>query len=536
MIDMTLFGDEVVSANKFVRNRTNANKERAPRLTAAHITPSHNIVYATETNNFLREMLRLHTDKAVTVEQILYHIGKQITGKTLDEYKEFESNLNFKIPHLVSLEHDLLGSVYQFLTTKRERLEIGSFYTSKSMVEDIVKNIEISSTDTVFDPACGSGNLLFNSKITLPSQIFGIDNDPTAVMCCKFNYYKKFGNNAPAPQIYCKDFIEFVHTNKRHFNYVICNPPFGATLNISTLYNSTVKTEDSLTYFVEHGAKIANTSIFILPESVINVKKHTPLRQWILNYVNLEHIKSYGATFSGTMFPIVAITLSTKNNTPDFIFDNKRVLKENIKRIPFFYFRPIDKDASIILKKVFDKQSQSLKGSVFALGVVTGDNKSKLFDHKVSGSEPIITGKDITPFEIASPQKYIIYNRDDMQQVAPEELYRAKEKLVYKTVSRSMIFAIDYSGSLTLNSANFIIPKNLTISNKCLMALLNSKLYNKLNEMIYGENKISRTNLENLPIPDISIEQQKEIESYIDQKEYDKIDSIVYSIFDITEE
>ncbi len=156
-----------------------------------------------------------------------------------------------------------------------------------------------------------------------------------------------------------------------------------------------------------------------------------------------------------------------------------------------------------------------------------------MFSEPQKNSEPVITGKDITKFKIAKPKKYIIYDRRNLQQVAPDKLYRHKEKIIYKTVSRNMIFALDTTGSLTLNSANFFIPKNLTISAKCLVALLNSDLYETLNKLLYGENKISRTNLENLPLPDIDIPTQKQIERLVDTGQYDKINQIVNSIFDL---
>lgn len=530
-MNQDLFGN-IIQPGRFVRNRTNTNKEKLCRLSTAHIIPSHNIIYPAETNRFLKEMLELHSS-GISTEKILYYIGTKLIGKPLEEFSAFSSLLDFEIPTLVAKEHDLLGSVYQYLTVKRERLERGSFYTNKAMIEDIIAKLNINSSDTLLDPACGSGNLLLNSKISNPAQIYGIDNDPIAIMCCKFNYYLKFGNDAPEPQIFCKDFIDFVLNNKKHFDYTICNPPFGATLNISSLYSSTVKTEDSLTYFVEHASLLATKSVFILPESVLNVKKHTALREWMINSVDIENITSYGTGFSGTMFPIVAVTLSSKPSTSTFTFDGKIVFKDSIRNIPFYYLRPIDGYCSTLIRKVFEKQTQSLKDSIFALGVVTGDNKTKLYDVQIPNSEPIITGKDITPFKISAPKKFIIYDRNKLQQVAPDKLYRSEEKLVYKTVSRDMIFAIDYSRSLTLNSANFIIPRNLTISTKCLMALLNSDLYNILNKILFGENKVSRTNLENLPLPDISKSQQKIIENCIDKEDYKRLNEIIYSIFDI---
>ena len=40
-----------------------------------------------------------------------------------------------------------------------------------------------------------------------PCQIFGIDNDPIAVMLVKFNLLLKFRNESFTPQIFCSDYI-----------------------------------------------------------------------------------------------------------------------------------------------------------------------------------------------------------------------------------------------------------------------------------------------------------------------------------------
>ena len=522
----------VATKKILVKNRTRANKVKSSRLKAEYILPYHNIKETTITATFLKSLLELHNN-GETVESILYNVGIQLAKKELPEYSQFKkSSPSIVIPKECFNEFDLLGSIYQYLTTKYDRLARGSFYTSQTMINAILSRLEISSTDTFFDPACGSGNLLFNDKIKNPKQIYGIDNDPIAIMCCKFNYYIRFGCNAPIPNIHCTDFITFFKANQnKFFTYILCNPPFGATIDVSALNDVTVETEDSLTYFVEHGSKLGNVGIFILPESVINVKKHTELRKWILTNTNLERIISFGANFAGTMFPIVTLFLNNTTNTTIFDYDGKKVSKETIKSLPFYYFRPIDEKYDKMLHQVFSLKGQSLLGSEFGLGVVTGDNKTKLFDTQINGSEPIITGKDIKPFSIKKPTKYLIFDRSKLQQVAPDELYRAKEKIVYKTVSRDMIFAIEDTKALTLNSANFFIPKGLTLSNKCLVGLLNSTLFNELNHILYGENKISRTNLENLPLPNMPKDVQKQIETYIDKKDYVGMNKAIYNYY-----
>lgn len=520
-------GDIIVK--KIVSNRTNKNRSKQSRLSCEYVLPSHNIKYPDTTVPFLRNLLELHKS-GYAIGSVLFAVSRALLGTELSEYKKFDSGLVLDIPEKVKHENDLMGSVYQYLTPKDARLSKGTFYTNASMTENIVSKMDIKDTDIIFDPACGSGNLLFNSKIKRPEQIIGVDFDELAVMCCKVNYYLKFGLNAPSPKIFHDDFFKYILNNNLEVDYVLCNPPFGATIDVSCLLRGDdISTEDSLTYFVEYATPLAKKkAVFILPESVINVKKHTDLRAWILNKSNLLEINSYGANFSGTMFPIITLSLDNNSSKDTFIYDGDIVKKHIITKIPYSYFRPINRKNEILLSKVFKKNKQSLLGSVFGLGIVTGDNKKKVFSDYKKGAEPVITGKDINKYNIKKPTRYIFYDRDNLQQVAPDALYRNKQKIIYKTVSRDMIFALDTTGTLTLNSANFFIPKkDLTISVKCLLALLNSRLYDKLNKILYGENKISRTNLENLPIPDIDIDTQKLLEQFVDAQEYGAIDAVI---------
>ena len=82
---------------------------------------------------------------------------------------------------------------------------------------------------------------------------------------------------------------------------------------------------------------------------------------------------------------------------------------------------------------------------------------------------------------------------------------------------------------------NFSFIKLLikTFNLQCLIGLLNSQVYEKLNKLLYGENKIGRINLENLPIPYIDENIQIMIEKLIDDEKYDEIDKIISQIFDL---
>ena len=130
--------------------------------------------------------------------------------------------------------------------------------------------------------------------------------------------------------------------------------------------------------------------------------------------------------------------------------------------------------------------------------------------------EKIYTGKQIQPYILKPAQKYIIYDRTKLQQVAKDEFYRAPEKLVYKFISDKLVFSYDNSGALFLNSANILIPMIPSMSVKCVMAFLNSELFQYLYIRLFGEVKILKGNLMELPFPELSEQENQSLTILVD--------------------
>ena len=197
---------------------------------------------------------------------------------------------------------------------------------------------------------------------------------------------------------------------------------------------------------------------------------------------------------------------------------------------------------SEIIQSVQKLGCYTLRDSIWALGIVTGDNKKKLFTTSIPQTEPIYTGKEISPYVLKKPMKYVVYDRKNFQQVAKDEIYRAEEKLVYKFISNKLVFAYDNSKSLFLNSANILIPQIPNMSIKTVLAFLNSELYQYLYNVLFAEIKILKGNLIELPFPDISATQNSTFSFYVDkvlngEESYVlKIQEEIYRIFGITEE
>lgn len=491
-----------------VKNTTAQNRSKQQRLASEHVIPTQNVKRA-EVVDFLKSLQAYSNRK----EEVLYSIGCFLlrdnknpnVGKLIQEY-----NYN-KIPvmNVPEDEFDLLGSVYQFLNTKIENLEKGSFYTGSTIAKDFVSDLDFAGGQVIFDPACGSGAFLYNSNAT-PEQIFGVDFDPVAIMIAKFNYFIKFPD-ADYPKLFCDDFFSWYAKNQDlRFDYIIGNPPYGANLDLSGINSRNITSGESFSYFIEFCFKLLKTDgslRFLLPEAILNVKRHTDVRDFILNNTNLVRIKKYSQKFSSVMSDVYMLELNSKPSK-EVLFIEKTstaiplaIYKELKNRI---FVHLTEQDIEII-EKVNKLKEFDLSESTFGLGVVTGDNKTKLFDSSIPGSEPIYTGKEVEKYRLVSPKKYLVFDRNKLQQVAPDDIYRAPEKLVYKTINKFLKVAIDTTGSLTSNSANIIIPKIPGLDIYAVAALLNSHLYSYLHLKLFGGvNKIAKENLMALPLPGIS--------------------------------
>jgi hypothetical protein len=94
-------------------------------------------------------------------------------------------------------------------------------------------------------------------------------------------------------------------------------------------------------------------------------------------------------------------------------------------------------------------------------------------------------------------------------------------------------FAIDTDSRLTTNNANFFIVEGFPIRAKCMMAILNSKVYNRLNKLLFGDKTNRVNNIKKLPIPILDEEQQQRMERYIDEEQYDEIELMLMKIFQL---
>ena len=463
------------------------------------------------------------------------HVAAVLKATAISEFPEhsesFEFSVSLTLPPLPSDEHDLLGLLYQCFLLEGEKNRKGSYYTPYSVAKNMTKGLDFSKNQTFFDPCCGSGAFILALEGASPNQIFGCDNDPIAVMIAKINLLLKYKSEVFEPQINKYDYL------KQHFNtnytYIISNPPWGAVLFDEK--NNPISTRESFSYFFEKAfGQLEDNGVirFLLPESVLNVKSHRNFRKFLLENGDIQSITLYPDTFTGVQTKFIDIESKRTRlalSPQDFIIENSftscgdnACIIHKINKSSFYLTKNLnfnllsDSDLEKV-QKILAKGKYTLKDSIWALGIVTGDNKKHLKSKRGKGMEPIYTGKEIEAYTLKQPKHYVKYKRSDYQQVANDNIYRAEEKLVYKFISKNLVFAYDDSRSLVLNSANILIPRIPGMSVKTVLAFLNSELFKFLYKSLFGEIKILKGNLLELPFPEISPETDKKLTELVDE-------------------
>ena len=470
-----------------------------------------------------------------------------------EEYTKYQ-RIDLEVPRqiLKNRQDDWIGFIYQSLTAEGHRILKGLYYTKPVIVNEMLSDIRILDGEKLLDPCCGSGIFLLKVQHAQMEQLYGIDNDPLAVMIAKANLMVKFNESSVYPQIYQMDFLLHAASalGDLRFDYIVTNPPWGTEKG--KLHDSEIiQSKEKASLFFTEAFKFLNKDgiqHFLMPSSVMKIKVHADLRRFVTHETRMESLKCYRERFKGVFTDFVSLKVSKKPNfgKQNYLVygaNNEVSRKEFVPREDDFCAIPMlnDRDEAII-SKVERLRHDDLSHSRWALGIITGNNAKVLKDRPRKGLEPIYTGKDIGKYSLKKASRYIKYNRADFQQCAKDEFYRAKEKLVYKFVSSRLCFTYDDKQRLFLNSANILIPEIEGMSIKSVLAFLNSELFNFLYVKRFNDLKILKGNLSALPFPKISAETDKKLSALVDEAlkgntdAINEIDNNIFSLYGFSSE
>ena len=239
------------------------------------------------------------------------------------------------------------------------------------------------------------------------------------------------------------------------------------------------------------------------------VKTHRDIREIILKQTKIKKIIPLGRIFKNVFTPVIRLDLH-KNNCPGN--SKVKIVKENeschirqsrwLKNRDYIFDIHTGSSDAKIIDKIYETKITTLKNRAqWALGIVTGNNRQLILDKPRRDFEPIYKGKDVQNFILSEPSGFVRFTPEKFQQTAPVEMYRAKEKLIYRFISRKLVFAYDDKQRLTLNSANIVIPRIPDYPLKVIAALFNSTIYQFIFQKKYSSIKVLRSHLEEMPLP-----------------------------------
>lgn len=420
---------------------------------------------------------------------------------------------------------DSLGFVYISLRDIGQRKSAGAYYTPEKVVNELIERLYDNDRDlklrTICDPCCGTGNFLLSlgTQGIDYNNLYGQDIDRVSVCLTRINIALM------APQMSAADLRSriimgntYFETFVQKFDVILGNPPWGSdfseedALRCRRLFKTAVgKSIESYDLFVEKALSMLGHNgvlAFVLPEAILSVAVHDAVRRLMLDSCSFRFVSYLGNVFSGVQCPsiILGITPGDKQTVAgckvaagntSFIIAQERSFDDGTLSLN------VSDEENDCLKTISHIDSAAyLKGNArFALGIVTGNNKEYISDQKHDDYEVILKGSDIQRYGMTASGNYIRFAPESFQQVAPVEMYRAKEKLLYRFISEVPVFTYDDQQTLSLNSCNIVIPEIAGLDMKYVLAILNSSVAAYFISKKFNSVKLLRSHIEQMPIP-----------------------------------
>lgn len=377
------------------------------------------------------------------------------------------------------------------------------------------------------------------------------------------------------------EFPEVLDENGRFlgFDAVIGNPPYISANNIknSSLkdffklrYKTARKMFDLYSLFTELSSwllKPNGSFSFIFSNSWLGIQSFLPFRKFLAEDVSVTHlVKLPDKVFdNATVKTIICSYQNKKPNIDDEIeirnCDKDEVfsLKGNLsyKKILSTHGYNFTFEQNIDLNKV-----QTVKlGSIMkaSCGIKSANDKKFILNEKRDEDcYPIIRGRNLRRWEqpVNIANEYIWYKPELMKEninARPRELsfFNVPQKIMIQDMSIEINATLDCEQYLCNDKINVIYELEKEYDMKFILALLNSKLINFWFRKLFTSGfEIKLNQLETIPIPSSTKEQQKQIVDLVDTilaaKKADskadttaqeaEIDSMVYELYGLTDE
>lgn len=188
------------------------------------------------------------------------------------------------------MEGDFKGAIYESILERNgqdKKSGAGQYFTPRALISAMVDVIDPKITETVADPACGTGGFLLaayehmkkqskdieKQKFLKNNALHGADNTSLVVTLASMNLYLHDIGINKSPIEYKDSLID---TSDKMYDVILANPPFGTrpqgSVEVSANRPEFVKTSDNQVNFLQHIMSIVRTGGrvgVVLPDSVL---------------------------------------------------------------------------------------------------------------------------------------------------------------------------------------------------------------------------------------------------------------------------
>lgn len=210
------------------------------------------------------------------------------------------------------MEGDFKGAIYESILERNgqdKKSGAGQYFTPRALISAMVDVIDPKITETVADPACGTGGFLLAAYEHMKKQsrdiekqkflknyaLHGADNTSLVVTLASMNLYLHDIGINKSPIEYKDSLID---KSEKMYDVILANPPFGTrpqgSVEVSANRPEFVKTSDNQVNFLQHIMSIVRTGGrvgVVLPDSVLTDSGATAkVREKLMKDYNLHTI------------------------------------------------------------------------------------------------------------------------------------------------------------------------------------------------------------------------------------------------------